>query len=151
MNDIKEKVIVASCLMDENETNQLWELISNNFPNYSWEHLEKIIFHSYDACALYALQVLQAACLDNRKSWEYLSREKTIRDYNQRMFEARESSRQEGEKAGREEGIQALILDNLEEQVTQERILNKLQKHFNLSEKEAKQYYEQYSKLELKT
>ena len=47
---------------------------------------------------------------------------------------------------GREEGIQALILDNLEEQVTQERILDKLQKRFRLSEEKAKYYYEQYSK-----
>ena len=88
MNDIKEKVIAASCLMDENETAKLWELILCNFPNYSWEYLEEIIFHSYDASAIYVLQVLQAACLDDRRCWEYLSREKTIRDYNQVMLEA---------------------------------------------------------------
>ena len=146
MNDIKEKVIAASCLMDENETAKLWELILCNFPNYSWEYLEKIIFHSYDASAIYVLQVLQAACLDDRRCWEYLSREKTIRDYNQVMLEAEQRGWSAGEKTGIEKGIQALILDNLEEQVTQEKILGKLQKYFNLSEREAKHYYKQYSK-----
>lgn len=110
MNDIKEKVIVASCLMDEDETNQLWELILNNFPNYSWEHLKKIIFHSYDACAIYALQVLQAACLDDRRCWEYLSREKTIRDYNQKMFEAEERGRQS--EAKRINNLNTILLQN---------------------------------------
>ena len=75
---------------------------------------------------------------------EYEARQKALRDYNQGMLEAEER----GEKRGREEGIKALILDNLEERVTQERILRKLQKRFSLSEKEAKQYYEQCSKLE---
>ena len=132
--------------MDENETAQLWELISRNFPNYSWEYLEKIIFHSYDASAVYVLQVLQAACLDDRRCCEYLSREKT--DYNQVMLEAEQRGWSAREKADIEKGIQALILDNLEEQVTQEKILGKLQKHFNLSKKEAQHYYKQYSKLE---
>lgn len=140
MNDIKEKVIVAACLMDENEISQLWELILNNFPNYSWERLEKIIFHSYDTCAIYALQVLQAACLDGGRRWEYVSREKTIRDCNQRVLEATER--------GIKQGIQALILDNLEEQVAQERILRKLQKRFNLSKKEAEDYYRRYAEQE---
>lgn len=91
-----------------------------------------------------AYNTLQVISQDEEKRMEYEAREKALRDYNQGILEARES----GWEEGRKEGIQALILDNLEEQVTQERILRKLQKRFNLSEKEAKQYYEQYSKLE---
>ena len=99
-----------------------------------------------------AYKTLQVISQDDQKRMEYEAREKAIRDYNQGMLEAEERGREEGikegEQRGREEGIKALILDNLEEQVTQERILRKLQKRFSLSEKEAKQYYEQYSKLE---
>ena len=91
-----------------------------------------------------AYKTLQVISQDDQKRMEYEARQKALRDYNQGMLEAEER----GEKRGREEGIKALILDNLEERVTQERILRKLQKRFSLSEKEAKQYYEQCSKLE---
>ena len=94
-----------------------------------------------------AYKTLQVISQDEEKRMAYEAREKALRDYNQGMLEARKSGWQEGEKAGIEKGIQALILDNLEEQVTQERILTKLQKRFNLNETEAKHYYEQYSKL----
>ena len=148
MNPIKEKNIVAVCLMDETDTNKLWQLIQDNFPGRSWDNIEETVFHRSDANTLYALRILQAACLDDRQHWEYVTREKAIRDYNQGLLEAEERGWSVGEKAGIEKGIQALILDNLEEQVAQEGILRKLQKRFSLSEKEAKQYYEQYSKLE---
>jgi len=46
---------------------------------------------------------------------------------------------------GRTEGIQALILDNLEEKIAKERILVKLQKYFDLTEEKAKQYYERFA------
>ena len=111
-----------------------------------------------------AYKTLQVIRQDDQKRMECEARQKALRDYNQGMLEAEERGRKEGikegeqrgreegikegEQRGREEGIKALILDNLEEQVTQERILRKLQKRFSLSEKEAKQYYEQCSKLE---
>ena len=98
-----------------------------------------------------AYKTLQVISQDEEKRMAYEAREKALRDYNQGMLEAelrgREIGRKEGQEIGRKEGIQALILDNLEEQVTQERILTKLQKRFNLNETEAKHYYEQYSKL----
>ena len=98
-----------------------------------------------------AYKTLQVISQDEEKRMAYEAREKALRDYNQGMLEAelrgREIGRKEGQEIGRKEGIQALILDNLEEQVTQERILTKLQKRFNLNETEAKYYYEQYSKL----
>ena len=46
----------------------------------------------------------------------------------------------------REEGIQALILDNLEEKIAKERILVKLQKYFDLTEEKAMQYYDKLMK-----
>ena len=114
-----------------------------------------------------AYKTLQVISQDEEKRMAYEAREKALRDYNQGMLEAelrgreigrkegqeigrkegQKIGRKEGQKIGRKEGIQALILDNLEEQVTQERILIKLQKRFNLNETEAKHYYEQYSKL----
>ncbi len=114
-----------------------------------------------------AYKTLQVIRQDEKKRLAYEAREKALRDYNQGMLEAelrgreigrkegqeigrkegQKIGRKEGQKIGRKEGIQALILDNLEEQVTQERILTKLQKRFNLNETEAKHYYEQYSKL----
>ena len=106
-----------------------------------------------------AYKTLQVIRQDEEKRLAYEAREKALRDYNQGMLEAelrgreigrtegQEIGRKEGQEIGRKEGIQALILDNLEEQVTQERILIKLQKRFNLNETEAKHYYEQYSKL----
>ena len=42
------------------------------------------------------------------------------------------------EKHIREEGVQILILDNLEEQISEERILVKLQKHYYLAREKAK-------------
>ena len=98
-----------------------------------------------------AYKTLQVIRQDEEKRMAYEAGEKALRDYNQGMLEAelrgREIGRTEGQEIGQKEGIQALILDNLEEQVTQERILIKLQKRFNLNETEAKHYYEQYSKL----
>lgn len=49
-------------------------------------------------------------------------------------------------KEGINQGIEALILDNLEEQKTEDQILIKLMKRFSLSQKEAEMFYEKYSK-----
>lgn len=54
-----------------------------------------------------------------------------------------ESAKAEAESA-KEKGIQALILDNLDEQIPRERILTKLQRHFNLTGEQAESYYEKY-------
>lgn len=48
---------------------------------------------------------------------------------------------EEGRAAGLEEGIKALILDNLEEDISPERIITKLQKRFDLSAEQAKEYF----------
>ena len=54
--------------------------------------------------------------------------------------------RQEGRKEGRLEGIQALVLDYIEEGFSREKIISKLQKRFSLSKEQAEQYYNQFSK-----
>ncbi len=53
----------------------------------------------------------------------------------------------EGRAEGKIVGIQALIQDNVEEQVPRERILLKLQKHFGLEEEKAEEYYERFALL----
>ena len=46
---------------------------------------------------------------------------------------------------GLEEEIRAMIEDNLEEAVPEARILEKLQKHFKLTDAEAEQYYRRFA------
>ena len=53
----------------------------------------------------------------------------------------RESGIEEGLAKGRAEGINAFIVDKLEDYVTKDIIISKLQKRFNLSEYEAENYY----------
>ena len=53
-----------------------------------------------------------------------------------------------GLEQGIEQGIAALIQDNLEEGKSKSSILNKLQTLFGLDEKQAKQYYQDYAQIE---
>ena len=57
-----------------------------------------------------------------------------------------ELGKQEGIELGTQKGIAALILDNLEEGIGEERILTKLQKRFDLTPEQATEYFEKYSK-----
>ena len=52
---------------------------------------------------------------------------------------------EDGRMEGRMEGIEAFVLDNLEERVSEERIIEKLQRRFGLKEEEAKAYFEKYA------
>ncbi len=92
-----------------------------------------------------AYQQLQIISQNQEKRLEYEAREKAVRDHLQFMREAEErgleQGRIEGRMEGRIEGIQAIILDNLEEGISKDRILIKLQKRFDLTEKQAAQYY----------
>lgn len=51
----------------------------------------------------------------------------------------------EGIQKGREEGLRALIQDNIETGISREQILEKLQKRFQLSEAQAEEYYNRFS------
>ena len=50
----------------------------------------------------------------------------------------------DGVKKGLEQGIEVLIQDNLEEGISEKRIIAKLQKNFSLSRKEAEKYMEKF-------
>lgn len=53
-------------------------------------------------------------------------------------------AKQKGEQIGIEKGIKILILDYLEEGYTKERILQKLQKRFDLTPKQSEQYFQKF-------
>lgn len=53
---------------------------------------------------------------------------------------------EQGIERGRTEGIEALILDNLEDGKSEEVIIGKLVKRFGLNPETAKEYFEKYSK-----
>lgn len=52
----------------------------------------------------------------------------------------------EGIEQGREQGIEALILDNLEDGRTEEVIINKLIKRFEMKAEDARRYFDKYAK-----
>ncbi|MBQ9063410.1 MAG: Rpn family recombination-promoting nuclease/putative transposase [Eubacterium sp.] len=58
-----------------------------------------------------------------------------------------ESGKQQGMQQGMQKGIMALIADNLEEAVPDERIIEKLIRHFDLSRGDAEKYLMEYRKL----
>ncbi len=56
---------------------------------------------------------------------------------------------QEGRMEGIEQGIRAMILDNLEEGISPARILEKLTKRFEIDEEKAKEYFQKYSEISI--
>lgn len=64
-------------------------------------------------------------------------------EYDKRY--ALNAAKREGLAQGMEQGIAALILDNLEEGKTEEQILAKLKKRFDLNEEKALEYYQKYN------
>ena len=69
---------------------------------------------------------------------------KYMQAWEEKIYELREA-KEEGFAAGRTEGIKALIQDNLEEGVSAERIIGKLQKRCGLDEQKAKEFFERFS------
>ena len=55
--------------------------------------------------------------------------------------------KEEGLEQGLEQGIQALVIDNLEDKKSEEEIISRLMRHFKLDEKNAKMYFDKYSKI----
>ncbi|MDC7291490.1 Rpn family recombination-promoting nuclease/putative transposase [Blautia schinkii] len=73
---------------------------------------------------------------------------KYMQEWEERELEkrdARDEGHREGHLQGREEGIKALILDNLEENKNREQIIGKLVRRFSLSEEDAVKYCEKYA------
>ena len=65
------------------------------------------------------------------------------------MSTAFRQMREEGRQDGINQGIEAFILDNLEENIPASRIIEKLQRRFHLTEEEANTYFEKYALVEV--
>ena len=57
-----------------------------------------------------------------------------------------DQGKEAAEQIGIERGIEAFILDNLEENIPREMIIEKVQKHFQLQQPKAEAYFDRYSK-----
>ena len=68
--------------------------------------------------------------------------------YDQGKEAGEQIGREKGIEQGLEQGIEAFILDNLEENISRERIIEKLQKRFQLQKTKAEAYYERYTSSE---
>ena len=79
-----------------------------------------------------AYQRLQVISQDKEKQFQYEAREKAIRDYNQLIYEAKQS--------GRKEGIQQLVSTLRDFTISDEIILQKIQEKFQLSKEEAEKF-----------
>lgn len=82
---------------------------------------------------------------DDEKRLEYEEREKAIRDYNNTMATCLEEGLRKGRQEGIQQWIQALILDNVEEEKSKDCILQKLQRRFSLDSQKAEEYYSLYT------
>ena len=81
--------------------------------------------------------------LDRKEFKTMVQKDFTFEDYCRVKAE---DSRREGLQEGLQQGgIKTLILDNLEEGFTKEKIVSKLQKRFQLTQEQAEQYFEQFS------
>ncbi len=67
------------------------------------------------------------------------------------MCKAWLDQRLDGVREGREEGIQALILDNIEEGKSRDVVIGKLIRRFSLQESEAVEYYETFAPVSVHT
>lgn len=65
-----------------------------------------------------------------------------------KAFELEKMYREEGMQEGIQQGMKALILDNLEENVSKEKIIGKLQRRFELSLEQAELYYQKFADTE---
>ncbi|OUQ25626.1 hypothetical protein B5E77_11125 [Lachnoclostridium sp. An131] len=92
------------------------------------------------------------ACMERGILSDILSKSKMevrkmlLTEYDERA--EREYLRKQSREEGVEEGICVFILDNLEEKVSRERILSKLERRFSLTPEQAEQYFEKYAKAE---
>ena len=55
-----------------------------------------------------------------------------------------EMGEEKGIERGMEQGITAFIADNIEEGVSRERIISKLERRFSIDANKAEEYYERY-------
>lgn len=110
------------------------------------------LFQSMTLETAQAIAVLGNAGALNRYLKEFDSEEKNCGDGKegidmcQALQEMMEDSRKEGIEQGMEIGIRMLIEDNLEEGISEERILEKLQRRFHMTEEKAGGYLDAFRK-----
>ena len=93
---------------------------------------------------------LHSAVMDviMRANHEVVEEAKNMCDAIRELFaDELEEGVKRGVQLGKEQGIQALILDNLEEQKTKEQIIAKLVKRFELRPDTAETYYNRYGNI----
>lgn len=76
---------------------------------------------------------------------EHVKHDEEVSVKYMRLWREAEEIREEALEEGRSQGIQAFVLDSIEENVSKERIIAKLVKIFALSVDEAEVYYNKYS------
>ncbi len=98
-----------------------------------------------------AYDQLKVISQDEQKRWEYLSREKAVRDHAQYVWEAEQREKnalkrghEEGFEEGREEGIAACVALLKELSLSKDNIVSKMMQKFKLSQEKAKAKVEQY-------
>jgi predicted transposase YdaD len=72
-------------------------------------------------------------------------REGMVEGIEEGRAEGREEGREEGRAEGREEGIRVFIEDKLEDAVSEDIILKKLEKNYGLTTEKAVEYIKKYS------
>lgn len=147
-NDIKETRLLNTNLRklheklkEDNNDILLWAKFLNAERKEEFDMLAEknsYINHAY--------QQLQIISQDKDKRLEYEARQKTIWDHNQLMLEAEQRGIERGMERGMEQGIHAIILNSLEDNLSKEKILDKLQRYFSLTEEKAKNYYERFTR-----
>ncbi|MDD3340393.1 MAG: hypothetical protein PHS82_16255 [Lachnospiraceae bacterium] len=111
-----------------------------------FQHIKATIEEAIDAAADYCIEhnILKTFLLKNRNEVRQLIL--TEYDEKKHLRIVRRDAKEEGRVEGVEHGIEAFILDNLEENVSETRIMEKLMKRFNLTENQAKDYYKKFAK-----
>ena len=100
---------------------------------------EQEAYRKLDRDTLEAIAVMT----DNRKLLEKAENYRNEKgEYN--MHEEMGSFFMDGVEEGREEGIRAIILDNMENGSSREQIQKKLERYFGMSEKGASEYLEHF-------
>ena len=121
--------------------NRLIHMLEELFSQKSVKEKKRILTEEYGMIMTEELE----GRMQNVCNWsEYFMEAGLKEGLEKGILEGREKGIKEGREEGREEGIEAFVLDNLEEQVPGARILEKLQRRFQLNEETASMYYERF-------
>ena len=131
VNDGSSTVILSTCGTEEDVDAELME-----FLRYVENSTDEAAEVSDSDLIKRVHEKVQSVKRNRTREAEYMK----LQERDQRNSE-------EGFAAGLQEGINALILDNLEEGVTKERIIEKLMKRFGLKREDAEKHITHFSQL----